>query len=106
MAQASSNNSTRTPIDANRRRFLATVAGASVISVGSLAAGAIRVPTVSCVAVPSFLSVMSNLTPQDVLADLLGSADFIDPARAADVIIERLRDAGFNIVPTTQGHRA
>ena len=47
---------------------------------------------------------MSDLT---VLADLLGSADFpaevIDPARATDVIIERLRDAGFNIVPTTQG---
>jgi hypothetical protein len=110
MVQADSKNSITAPVISTRRRFLTTAAGASVISVGSLAAGAIRVPTVSCVAVPSFLSVMSDLTPQDVLADLLGSADFpaevIDPARASDVIIERLRDAGFNIVPTTQGDRA
>jgi hypothetical protein len=38
-----------------------------------------------------------------VLADLLGSGDFpadvIDPDGAAQIIIERLIDAGFEIVP-------
>src|SRR5450631_119547 len=46
MAQASSNNSIPAPVVSTRRRFLAAVAGASVISVGSLAAGAIDRPIV------------------------------------------------------------
>jgi len=45
-----------------------------------------------------------GLTPRDVLADLFGSDDFppeilLDPAHAADVVIQRLLDAGFEIVP-------
>lgn len=43
------------------------------------------------------------ITPEDVLIDLLGGADFdheiLDPASAARIIIERLRDAGFVILP-------
>lgn len=46
---------------------------------------------------------MSELTPKDVLADLLGSADFpadiFNPELEAALIIQRLRDAGFEIVP-------
>jgi hypothetical protein len=42
-----------------------------------------------------------ELTPQEVLADLLGSADFpaevLDPDRAAGIIIQRLIDAGFEV---------
>jgi hypothetical protein len=45
---------------------------------------------------------MNGLTPQHVLADLLGSGDFpaevIDPEAAAEIIIQRLLDAGFEIV--------
>jgi hypothetical protein len=45
-----------------------------------------------------------ELDPFDVLADLLGSGDFdheiLDPDAAARLIIERLNDAGFSIVPT------
>jgi hypothetical protein len=44
-----------------------------------------------------------ELTPLDVLIDLLGGGDFdheiIDARAAATLIIERLRDAGFMIVP-------
>jgi hypothetical protein len=44
-----------------------------------------------------------ELTPRHVLIDLLGGADFdheiLDPVGAADLILERLRDAGFVIVP-------
>ena len=44
-----------------------------------------------------------ELTARHVLIDLLGGADFdheiIDPEAAADLILERLRDAGFAIVP-------
>jgi hypothetical protein len=44
-----------------------------------------------------------ELTTHDVLADLLGSADFpvevADPDAAADLIIQRLIDAGFEIKP-------
>jgi hypothetical protein len=44
---------------------------------------------------------MSELTPQHVLADLFGSADFpaevLDPEKAADIVIQRLIDAGFEI---------
>jgi hypothetical protein len=44
-----------------------------------------------------------ELTPQQVLADLFGSADFpaevLDPERAAEIAIQRLLDAGFQVVP-------
>jgi len=47
-----------------------------------------------------------ELDPRDVLADLLGSGDFpaevLDPEGAARIILERLNDAGFKIVPTTR----
>jgi hypothetical protein len=53
---------------------------------------------------------MSELTPKDVLVDLFGGADFdheiLDPERAADIVIERLRDAGFEIVPADRGSAA
>jgi hypothetical protein len=43
---------------------------------------------------------------RDVLADLLGSGDFpvevADPDAAARLIIQRLIDAGFQIVPGVQ----
>jgi len=46
---------------------------------------------------------MSELTPQHVLTDLFGSGDFpaevLDPAHAAEIVIERLRDGGFEIRP-------
>jgi hypothetical protein len=46
---------------------------------------------------------MNELTPRHVLADLFGGADFdheiLDPEQAADIVIERLRDAGFEIKP-------
>jgi hypothetical protein len=51
-----------------------------------------------------------ELDPLDVLSDLLGGADFdheiLDPDAAARLIIERLRDAGFSIVPTTREDRS
>jgi hypothetical protein len=44
---------------------------------------------------------MSELTPQHVLADLFGSADFpaeiLDPEHAAEIVVQRLLDAGFKI---------
>jgi hypothetical protein len=47
----------------------------------------------------------SELTPRYVLADLLGSADFpvevLDPDKAAEIIIQRLVDAGFAIRPAS-----
>jgi hypothetical protein len=50
---------------------------------------------------------MSELTPQHVLTDLFGSADFpaeiLDPAQAAEIVIQRLRDAGFEIIPARPG---
>jgi hypothetical protein len=43
-----------------------------------------------------------ELTPKDVLIDLFGGADFdheiLDPEAAADLVIERLKDTGFEIV--------
>jgi hypothetical protein len=43
-----------------------------------------------------------ELTPQDVLVDLLGSADFpaevLDTEAAAWIILRRLFDAGFEVV--------
>jgi hypothetical protein len=51
---------------------------------------------------------MSELTPKDVLVDLFGSADFpvavLDPERAAEIVIQRLLDAGFEIKPVER-HR-
>jgi hypothetical protein len=48
---------TNTPVDTTRRRFLTTAAGASVISVGSLAVSTIQIPVwpiaAPCLAVPS-----------------------------------------------------
>jgi hypothetical protein len=49
---------------------------------------------------------MSELTPQHVLTDLFGSGDFpakvLDPERAAEIVIQRLRDAGFEIKPQSE----
>ncbi len=49
----------------------------------------------------------SELTLQHVLTDLFGSDDFpaeiLDPAQAAKIVIQRLRDAGFEIVPARSG---
>ena len=46
---------------------------------------------------------MSELTARHVLADLFGNGDFpaeiLDPEHAADVVIRRLLDAGFEIKP-------
>jgi hypothetical protein len=46
---------------------------------------------------------MTELTPQYVLVDLFGSADFpaevLDPVHAAEIVIQRLIDAGFEIKP-------
>jgi hypothetical protein len=51
-----------------------------------------------------------ELTPKEVLADLLGSGDFpaevIDPEAAAEIILRRLEDAGFTIVPTPREDRS
>jgi hypothetical protein len=53
---------------------------------------------------------MSELHPRDVLADLLGSGDFpaevLDPEAAARIILRRLEDAGFEVVPTTREDRS
>jgi hypothetical protein len=53
---------------------------------------------------------MSELTPQAVLEDLLGGADFdheiLDPEAAARLILDRLKDAGFEIVPADRGSAA
>jgi hypothetical protein len=50
--------------------------------------------------------IADKLNPLDVLIDLLGGADFdheiINPEAAARIIIERLNDAGFRIVPEQQ----
>jgi hypothetical protein len=46
---------------------------------------------------------MSELTPQHVLADLFDSDDFPvpipDPEAAAEIVIQQLIDAGFQIRP-------
>jgi hypothetical protein len=53
---------------------------------------------------------MTELTPQHVLTDLFGSGDFpaeiLDPEHAAEIVIERLRDSGFEIVPADRGSTA
>jgi hypothetical protein len=48
--------------------------------------------------------VTRELDPRDVLADLFGSGDFppeilLDSAHAADIVVQRLLDAGFAIAP-------
>ena len=47
-----------------------------------------------------------ELTPQEVLADLLGSGDFpaevMDPEGAAEIVLRRLDDAGFKVVPAAR----
>ena len=52
---------------------------------------------------------MSELTPQHVLIDLFGSGDFpaeiIDPEHAAEIVIQWLLDAGFEIKPAGRGGR-
>jgi hypothetical protein len=44
---------------------------------------------------------MSELGPKHVLVDLFGSGDFpaeiLDPEHAAEIVIQRLNDAGFKI---------
>jgi len=49
---------------------------------------------------------MTELSPQEVLEDLLGSADFpvviVDTKAAARIIIRRLEYAGFAIVDDRQ----
>jgi hypothetical protein len=48
-----------------------------------------------------------ELTPHEVLVDLLGSGDFdheiLDPEAAARLIIEHLHDSDFAIVPAAAG---
>jgi hypothetical protein len=50
---------------------------------------------------------MSELSPMHVLTDLFDSGEFpaevLDPVHAAEIVIERLRDAGFEIVPARSG---
>ena len=47
------------------------------------------------------------LRPEDVLVDLLGSGEFdheiLDPEAAARIILQRLLDAGFEIIPARSG---
>jgi hypothetical protein len=47
-----------------------------------------------------------SLTPKEVLVDLFGGADFdheiLDPKAAAEIVIQRLIDAGFKIVAQEQ----
>lgn len=51
-----------------------------------------------------------ELRPEEVLADLLGSGDFpadvLDPEGAAGIILERLVDAGFAVVPEARRNDA
>jgi len=52
---------------------------------------------------------MRELTPRDVLIDLFGGTDFdheiLDPAASADLVIQRLIDAGFKIVDAKEVRR-
>jgi hypothetical protein len=49
----------------------------------------------------------AELTPKHVLVDLFGSADFdheiLDPEQAAEIVIQRLLDAGFEIKAAQDG---
>jgi len=48
-----------------------------------------------------------ELTALDVLIDLLGSAEFdheiLDPSASAKIILQRLEDAGFEIIDARSG---
>jgi hypothetical protein len=48
-----------------------------------------------------------KLDPMDVLSDLLGEDCFeiADTRLAAIIILQRLRDAGFKVVPTEEGQQ-
>jgi hypothetical protein len=50
-----------------------------------------------------------ELDPIDVLADLLGSGDFpveiADSVEAAKIILQRLRDAGFDVLEEVRHER-
>jgi hypothetical protein len=106
------------PRDPTRLRFLTVAAVASAVGTGSFAAAAMapNVPQAATIAraapvcpgiAPSSAdrgAVMSEVAARDVLADLFGSGDFPpeilpDTAHAADVVIQRLLDAGFEIKP-------
>jgi hypothetical protein len=54
------------------------------------------------------LPTMNELTPKDALADLFGSADvpaeILDPEHAAEIVIQQLLEAGFEIKPAER-HR-
>jgi hypothetical protein len=51
-----------------------------------------------------------ELNPKDVLADLFGSGDspaeILDPDHAAEIVIQRLLDAGFAIVNWKDARRS
>ena len=51
-----------------------------------------------------------ELDPKDVLSDLFDSADFpaeiLDPEHAAEIVIQRMVDVGFEIKPAAEGCRA
>ncbi len=48
-----------------------------------------------------------SLTPKHVLVDLFGGADFdreiLDPEQAAEIVVQRLIDAGFEIKAAQDG---
>lgn len=52
---------------------------------------------------------MRELTPREILTDLFGSGEFdhqiLWPAAAADIVIETLRAAGFEIVDAKEARR-
>jgi hypothetical protein len=43
-----------------------------------------------------------DLDPKDVIAEVIGEELLDDPDRIAEMVIERLRDAGFKIVPAEE----
>ena len=49
---------------------------------------------------------MSKLTPQHVLTDLFEELLVPNPEELAAIVIERLRDSGFEIVPADRGSTA
>ena len=51
---------TNMPVDKTRRRFLITAAGASAMSIGSLAASTIREPSVSCLVERTFAPIIQD----------------------------------------------
>ena len=49
---------------------------------------------------------MSELTPQHVLVDLFEELLVQNPEELTAIVIERLRDSGFEIVPANRGSTA